>query len=210
MENHHMRQHPIITVALAIVFICSAVLLATSVVSINEANKRLGKILDVTPEQINLASRDPAPSIDDQILSVQGKLRTASNGIRTKKAQINFHATQAVRAIDSPGEQSLRDAKSLLKDILENSKIVLQRNEEIEAETLRLYSLYQRKIEILLSAKQAQKESSFGMTFWAGLIGLLTTISGMLIAWRQDNLSHKKDHREFLKLRQELASAQST
>lgn len=201
-----MRQHPTTAAMLAFIFVCSVILLIVSLTSINKANNRLAQILDVVPEYIDLTNRDLAPSIDDQILAVQEKLRIASNRIRTKKAQISSHADQAVRAIDQSGEQNLNDARSLVSDILENSKIVLERNEEIEAETLRLYSLYQQKIETLLAAKQAQKESSFGISFWAGLAGLLATISGVVVAWRQDNLSHKKDHREFLKLQQELAS----
>lgn len=205
-----MRKYLAINIGLSVVFIVSILLLTASLVAINKANIRLGAILDVTPEIVKLSSHNPAPSIDDQILVVQRELQVASNGIKTNKTLINFKASQAVRAINRTGEQGLREAKSLLNDILENSKIVLQRNEEIEAETLHIYSLYQRKIEILLSAKQAQKESGFGVAFWAGLIGIFATISGMVIAWRQDNLSHKKNHLEFLKLRQDLVREHST
>lgn len=202
-----MTNKTLLPVILITGFVLSAALVLVSVYSIIETNRQLENLLDKSTENIDLAGDQIPPSLDDQILRAQNKLRSASNNIRARKGQILSHAFGARRAldgyvIDQNSIQNIRNAQTLLNDIAENSRLILQRNEEIESETLRLYSLYQRKIETILNAKKLQKESQFGITFWAGLLGLIAAISGIAIAWRKDSLDHKKDLREQLSILQ--------
>lgn len=195
------RSNKILVVFLFSALTISVGLLAVSITSMVESNRQLQTLLDIDPNILETIPSEAPPSIDEQILIVQNKLRVASNSIRRRKGDILSHAFGAQRAldgyvIDERAVASLRNARELINDIAENSKLILERNEEIEEESLRLYSLYQRKIETLLAAKQVQKDSSFGMAFWAGLFGLIATVSGIALAWRKDALEHRKDLRE--------------
>ena len=54
---------------------------------------------------------------------------------------------------------------------------------------------YQQKIEDLDRAKE--ERSQFGVAFWTALVGILASISGMILAWR-------KDRREIVELKHKL------
>jgi hypothetical protein len=196
-----------LSLAIAFGFVISLGVLATSIVSITNANQRLEEILNINLEAASRPSPTLELSIDDQILQAQNKLRIASNGIRTRKVEIRRHAFDAIDEISSSGQAGISQATKILNDIAENSKKILQRNEEIEAETLHIYSLYQKKIETIIAAKDAQEESTFGLTFWAGIGGLFATLSTVVIAWRKDRLDHIAESRELVKLRLELTRA---
>lgn len=179
----------------------SGLLVAASIYMYSQANKQLGRVLKVGSVPVEEREPQPPPSLDDKITAVQQKLRIAANGIRTKKGQIRSHASNAIRAIDARGEQSLDEAKNLMRDVAENSKIILKRNEEIETELLNLSRLYQQKIERILAAKKIQQESGLGFAFWTGLVGMVATISKIVLDWR-------KDKRELIELRHKIAAQQ--
>ena len=181
---------------LAIGLIASLALLIYSALTINKANERLGDILSVSDAPVTQPVASDPEDLDQQILNVQNKLRVASNGIRDRKYQIRTHVTRAIREINSSSERNLQEAKNLLTDIAINSGRILKQNEEIEAESMKLYSLYQKKIETILAAKEVQKKSGFGVSFWVSIIGIIATISGIILAWRKDRLDHIKEKRQ--------------
>ena len=194
-----MNKTETVIVALALGLFLSLALLMYSAFTINKANNHLAEILNITDVPVQQPSASEPENIDEQILDVQNKLRVASNGIRNRKYQIRSRVTRAIREIDISSERSLQEAKNLLAGIAINSGRILKQNEEIEAKSMKLYSLYQKKIETILAAKEAQEKSKFGISFWVAIIGIISTVSGIIIAWRKDRFAHFKEKRHLEK-----------
>ena len=70
---------------------------------------------------------------------------------------------------------------------------MVQQNQEIQGKIVELTSLYEQKVESIYRERQATKDSGFGLEFWVGLVGLVGSISGLILAWR-------KDRRELIEL----------
>jgi hypothetical protein len=130
------------------------------------------------------------PTFYEQILTTRRDLQKASYEIGRLKSDISSHASNAAN------QRTIRAAQQLLNDISINSEKVVEQNRAIEARLMDLTSLYERKIEAIYKARSEGKEATFGLAFWVGLVGLVGSVSTMILAWRTDRrelieLEHK-------------------
>jgi len=173
----------------------SGVLFAFSVYSNNVAQQRLFRLADEGLKTPRPAVPVSAPqTLDDQILRTRRELQRVSTEIGRLKGQISIHATNA------SNQRTIEAAQELLNDISENSERVVVQNREIESQLLDLTSLYERKIEAIYKARDQSKEAGFGLAFWVSLVGLVGSLSAMILAWR-------KDRRELIELDHKIRTA---
>tara|TARA_R110002020_G_scaffold121905_1_gene276960 strand:+ start:126 stop:659 length:534 start_codon:yes stop_codon:yes gene_type:complete len=80
-------------------------------------------------------------------------------------------------------ENNAREIRNLAQDtILQIGEIQSNFNDLVEA--------YNRKIE---RVRESSISSKFGLDFWIGIVGIVSTLSGMVIAWRKDRREKQSD-----------------
>jgi hypothetical protein len=124
---------------------------------------------------------DDPDRLDQQILRLQGELNRASWPDEVSMSSLRLQ-TQA-------GSDELR------RKALDDAASAARRRDEVRQLLIELSMAYQQKIENIYRARE--KTPQFGVAFWTAMIGILASISGMVLAWR-------KDRREILELRHKL------
>lgn len=171
--------------------ISSALILYTLYVN-QRSHRELISVIDskLTLPPINTSAQNIL-SLDEQIKQARQGLQQASFRIDSLKNQISIHANNA------SNQRTIQAAQRLLNDIASNSEKVVVQNQEIQERILDLTSLYQQKVEDIYKARGSEKKSGLGLSFWIGVVGLVASVSGIILAWR-------KDRRELLELTHKL------
>lgn len=91
----------------------------------------------------------------------------------------------------------MSEAQNLLNDITRNSELVAQSHNLLEEKFLEMIQLYNQKIERIHTSYSQSGAPAYGLTFWIGIVGIVSSFSAMILAWRKDN-------RELIKLRHEI------
>jgi hypothetical protein len=82
-------------------------------------------------------------------------------------------------------------------DAIEDSVLLIAEKEDtLERDILGVVDLYNQEI-LELAARRQEKGSILDVTIWIGIIGMVATVSAMVLGWR-------KDAREVAELRRKL------
>ena len=173
------------------IFTISSALILYALYVNQRSHQQLISVIDskLTLPPINSSAQNIL-SLDEQIRQARRGLQQASFRIDNLKNQISIHANNAAN------QRTISSAQRLLDDIAKNSDKVVEQNREIQENILELTSLYQQKVEDIYKARGPEKKSGLGLSFWAGIVGLVASISGIILAWRKDRrelveLTHK-------------------
>lgn len=180
---------------IGLLFLISCGLVGYSIYQNHTANEEFTEILK---QQLNFpistsTTNTPVLTLDEQIQIARRQLQKASFEINKLKSRISIHAS------DAANQRTIAEAQRLLNDISQNSEKVVVQNQQIQEQMAEIIALYQQKVEQIYKAKDEKSNTGFGLAFWVGVIGILASISSIVLAW-------KKDKREIVELEHKLSS----
>lgn len=181
---------------IGLLFLFSSGLVGYSIYQNQAANEEFVEILK---QQLNSpisasSTNTQVLTLDEQIQVARRQLQKASFEINKLKSRISIHASNAAN------QRTIAEAQRLLNDISQNSEKVVVQNQQIQEQMGEIIALYQQKVEQIYKAKDEQKNTGLGLAFWVGFIGVLASVSSIVLAWR-------KDKREIVELEHKLTSA---